>query len=56
MTFNSSSRRNIRDLHVNLARYLVQLKEGQRLPSIRELAVTTQMSFGSISAAMNQLQ
>jgi len=48
--------RSIRDLQVSLAKYLIQIEEGQRLPSIRKLAASTQMSIGSVSSALNGLQ
>jgi hypothetical protein len=43
-------------LQVRLAEYLFQLEEGQRLPSIRDLAASTHMSLGSVSAALNSLE
>ncbi len=52
----NSRKRTVRDLQVNLAKYLIQLKEGQRLESIREIAASTQMSIGAVSTALNGLQ
>lgn len=50
------TKQTIRDLRINLAKYLVQIEEGQRLPSIRDLAKATHMSLGSVSTALNDLQ
>ena len=52
----NSRKRTVRDLQVNLAKYLIKLKEGQRLESIREIAASTQMSIGAVSTALNGLQ
>jgi hypothetical protein len=49
-------RRTIKDLQVSLAKNLIQLHEGQRLPSIRKLASSTHMSVGSVSTVLNDLQ
>lgn len=48
--------RSIDDLQICLAEYLIQLQEGERLPSIRELAASTRMSMGSVSTVINNLQ
>ena len=50
------SRRTIKDLQISLAKRLIQLDEGQRLPSIRKLASSTHMSVGSVSTVLNDLQ
>jgi YhfZ C-terminal domain/Helix-turn-helix domain len=50
------SRRSVKDLQIRLAESLIQLKIGQRLPSIRNLAASTHMSVGSVSTALNGLQ
>jgi len=52
----SKTRRSKTDLQISLANCLIRLHEGQRLPSIRKLASTTQMSIGSVSAVLNDLQ
>jgi hypothetical protein len=52
----NDGRRSIRDLQVRLADYLIQMNEGDRLPSIRQLAASTHMSVGSVSTALNALQ
>lgn len=52
----NNGRRSIRDLQVRLADYLIQMKEGDQLPSIRQLASLTHMSVGSVSTALNALQ
>ena len=44
------------DLQVKLAEYLVQLSIGERMPNIRNLANLTEMSVGSVSAALSTLQ
>jgi hypothetical protein len=49
-------RRSIKDLQISLAKRLIQLHEGQRLPSIRNLASSTHMSVGSVSAVLNDLE
>jgi hypothetical protein len=56
LTNQRKSRRSIKDLQVSLARSLIQLEEGKRLPSIRKLAASTHMSVGSVSTALNGLQ
>lgn len=56
MAGKGKSNRSIRELQVNLAKYLIQVEEGKRLPSIRRLAASTQMSIGSVSTALNGLQ
>ena len=53
MAGKGKSNRSIRELQVNLAKYLIQVEEGKRLPSIRRLAASTQMSIGSVSTALN---
>lgn len=50
------SRRSIKDLQISLAKRLIQLHEGQRLPSIRKLASSTHMSVGSVSTVLNDLE
>lgn len=49
-------RRSVKDLQIRLAENLIQLKIGQRLPSIRSLSASTHMSVGSVSTALNGLQ
>lgn len=49
-------RRSVKDLQIRLAENLIQLKIGQRLPSIRSLAASSHMSVGSVSTALNGLQ
>ncbi len=44
------------DLQIRLADYLFQVEVGQRLPSIRKLAEITQMSIGSVSRALNDME
>ncbi len=56
MELETEGRKSIRDLQVRLADYLIQVKEGDQLPSVRQLASSTQMSVGSISTALNALQ
>ncbi|NPV69637.1 MAG: hypothetical protein HPY55_03185 [Firmicutes bacterium] len=56
MNLENSGRRNVRDLQASLAGYFLQLGEGKRLPSIRELSSSTQMSVGAISTALRGLQ
>jgi hypothetical protein len=56
LTNQRKGRRSIKDLQVSLARSLIQLEEGKRLPSIRKLAASTHMSVGSVSTALNGLQ
>ena len=56
MTEVGRGRRTVRDLRIKLAEYLIQFEEGQRLPSIRDLAKATHMSVGSVSTALNDLQ
>ncbi len=56
MFLESNGKRSIRDLQVRLADYLIQLKEGDQLPSIRQLAAFTHMSIGAVSTALNVLQ
>jgi hypothetical protein len=51
-----TSRRSIKDLQISLAKYLIQLEEGKRLPSIKKLAASTRMSVGSVSSALNDLE
>lgn len=53
---NNAGRQRIKNLQVRLAEYLIQVKEGSRLPSVRKLAATTHMSVGSVSIALNDLQ
>jgi hypothetical protein len=48
--------KSIKELQIDLAKYLIQIDEGKRLPSIRKLADSTEMSIGSISKALNGLQ
>jgi DNA-binding transcriptional MocR family regulator len=48
--------KSIKELQIDLAKYLIQVDEGKRLPSIRKLAASTQMSLGSVSTALNELQ
>jgi len=50
------SRRSIKDLQISLAKYLMQVEEGKRLPSVRKMAASTRMSVGSVSSALNDLQ
>ncbi|MEJ2302366.1 MAG: YhfZ family protein [Anaerolineales bacterium] len=45
-----------RELQSSLARYLIQISQGERLPSIRELSKLTQMSIGSISQTLKSLE
>lgn len=52
----NKGRKSIRDLQVRLAEYLIQVKEGDQLPSIRQMAAFNHMSVGSVSTAMNALQ
>lgn len=52
----TKDRKSIRDLQVRLADYLIQMKVGDQIPSIRELAAFTHMSVGSVSTALNALQ
>jgi hypothetical protein len=56
LTETRKGKRTIRDLRIKLAEYLIQFEEGQRLPSIRDLAKVTHMSVGSVSTALNDLQ
>jgi hypothetical protein len=49
-------RRSIKDLQISLAKYLIELEEGKRLPSIKKLAASTRMSVGSVSSALNDLE
>jgi hypothetical protein len=49
-------RQSIRDLQVRLAEYLMDFEEGQRLPNVKKLAASTQMSVGSVSTALNGLK
>jgi hypothetical protein len=56
LTQETKGRKSIRDLQVRLADYLIQMKAGDQLPSIRELAASTHMSVGSVSTALNALQ
>ncbi len=56
MVTNNAGRQRIKNLQVRLAEYLIQVKEGSRLPSVRKLAATTHMSVGSVSIALNDLQ
>ena len=44
------------DLHKFLANYLLGLKKGDQLLSIRELAVMSRVSLGTISATINELE
>lgn len=48
--------KNARELQSSLAKYMIQLQEGDRLPSIRELARRTKMSVGSISQTLKSLE
>jgi len=43
-------------LPARLARSLLEIAEGERVPSIRRLAAATHMSVGSVSQALRQLQ
>lgn len=45
-----------KELESILANQLIQFKEGERLPSIRELAAMTDMSVGAVSKALNSLE
>lgn len=45
-----------KELESMLASQLIQFNEGQRLPSIRELAGLTGMSIGAVSKALNSLE
>ncbi|NPV85777.1 MAG: GntR family transcriptional regulator [Anaerolineae bacterium] len=56
MEINHDRRSSKKELQVRLAEYLIQLEEGNKLPSIRKLASTTHMSLGSVSSALNDLQ
>ena len=47
---------NTRELQSSLARYIIRIPEGERLPSIRELSKLTRMSVGSISQTLNSLE
>jgi len=50
------SNKTIKELQIDLAKYLIQIDDGKRLPSIRRLAASTGMSIGSVSTALNGLQ
>jgi hypothetical protein len=52
----NNGRKTIRDLQIRLAEYLIQMKEGDQLPSTRQMAAYNHMSVGSVSTAMNALQ
>ncbi len=56
MTEHKKKRRTIQSLRTSLAEYLIQLDDGQRLPSTRELAKSMHMSLGSVSIALNDIQ
>jgi hypothetical protein len=47
---------NIHPLHRNLARHILELNQGDRLPSIRELADLLDTSVGSVSQSLNDLE
>lgn len=44
------------ELQCRLAKCLIQIKEGERLPSIRELAASTRTSVGAVSQTLNSLE
>jgi hypothetical protein len=56
LDIENNGRKSIRDLQVRLADYLIQMKQGDQIPSIRNLAEVTHMSLGSVSTALNALQ
>jgi hypothetical protein len=56
LTDSNHIKPTIRDLRKKLAEYLIHIEEGERLPSIRDLAKATHMSLGSVSTALNELQ
>lgn len=56
MARNGKGRPSSTELQIRLARYLMQVEQGQRLPSIRKLAASTHMSVGAVSSALNDLQ
>lgn len=47
---------SMNDLQKSLAEYFLWLEPGQRLPSVAKLAKSTDMSVGSVSTALNDLE
>lgn len=53
---NGKSINSLSDLQKSLAEYLLWIEPGQRLPSVAKLAKYTDMSVGSVSTALNDLE